>query len=411
MNYRLKKSMAGAEHPTVSSVFSCIVLVVIATAAQAQTFAVLHDFAGPEGATPFAGLTMDRAGNLYGTTWSGGQSGHNCGGYCGTVFKLARRNSAWVYSVLYMFTGPDGANPSSRVVIGPDGNLYGTTSNGGAAQLGTVFRLQPPPTFCRAIVCPWSETVLHSFTGGSDGRNPYYGDLAFDSAGNIYGTTELGGAYGYGTVYQLMHSNDGWTEIVLHSFQAAPDGRGPYAGVIFDAHGNLYGTTVGGGRVDGGTIYELSPGISGWTETILYDFPNFTTDGANPYGGLIFDAAGSLYGTTSLWGSGDGGTAYELTPTSGGWQYSVLYSFTAYAGSNASLAMDAAGNLYGTLPIADTEVYRLTESGGHWSQTGFSQQAGDEPIGNVIFDANGNLFTTASGGGTHGYGVVFEITP
>jgi uncharacterized repeat protein (TIGR03803 family) len=159
-----------------------------------------------------------------------------------------------------------------------------------------------------------------------------------------------------------------------------------------------------------GAVYELTPSGAGWTERILYRFSG-TDDRGLPRGGLIFDPSGNLYGTTSTDGQRNGGTVYELTPSNGAWTFNLLYSFTAYEGSNASLAMDAAGNLYGTLSLADTEVFKLSLSNGVWTQTGFNGAAGDSPLGSVVLDANGNVYTTATGGGTYGVGVIFEITP
>ena len=207
-------------------------LVLMSTSTQAQTFAVQHTFTGQgDGGQPTAGLTW-LAGNLYGTTSTGGA------GY-GTVFKLSRSGSGWILSTLYTFRGgSDGANPQARVVFGPDGALYGTTTYGGAG-LGTVFRLRPPASVCRSVQCPWNETVLYRFAGGNDGAGPAYGDLAFDSAGNIYGTTAAGGMGcgpygGCGVVFKLTQSGGAWTETVLFAFEHG-NGQTPYSGVVFDS--------------------------------------------------------------------------------------------------------------------------------------------------------------------------------
>lgn len=391
-------------------------LIVIATEANAQTFTTLHNFSGPEGIGPMAGLTMDRAGNFYGTATGGGNTGSNCPLYggCGTVFKLTLKNSAWVLYPLYMFSGSDGANPAARVIIGPDGNLYGTTMYGGTANQGTVFKLSPPPNACVAALCPWRETVLHSFGSGNDGEQPQYGDLAFDHQGNIYGTTPYGGIPGCsescGVVYELTPSNGSWTESILYSFQGAGDGGSPYAGVIIDNAGNLYGTANTGGSEYCGVVFEVSPSQGGWTETVLYSF-DFATTGQFPTGGLIADQSGNLYGATSESGIGTAGAAYELTPSNGSWTATALFGLSGYTGTLATLAMDTAGNLYGTLFSANNEVFKLTPSNGQWTQTGFSGSDGGYPSSNVIFDASGNLYTTAFSGGTYGKGVVFEITP
>src|SRR5208337_710351 len=222
---------------TVSLACTMLFAVVVAPpAAHAQTLATLYNFTGRgDGGYPVAGLAMDRLGNLYGTTSYGGNTGGSpCyGGGCGTVFKLERMGSSWMLVRLYAFSGPDGYVPQTRVIFGPDGNLYGTTSYGGQSDAGVIFRLQPPATACKTALCPWRETVLYSF-GGSDGANPTYGDLAFDRVGNIYGTTPAGGdpICKCGVVYELSPSNGGWIETVLHTFRDLKgEGAAPYGGV------------------------------------------------------------------------------------------------------------------------------------------------------------------------------------
>lgn len=236
---------------------------------------------------------------MYGTAVAGGMQA--CPGYgCGTVFKLSHRSSGWVFDPLYSFeAGNDGDHPQARVIFGPDGRLYGTTSD--PSPFGAVFNLRPPPTACKTALCPWTHTVLHLFAG-SDGWGPT-GDLVFDLAGNLYGTTFEGGSHGQGAVYELTPSNGGWTESVLYSFMGGTDGENTNAGVIFDKFGNLYGTTTYGGMYNCGnqgcgTVYELTPSGSGWTKTILYNFQG-RSDGDFP-GGLVFDDSGNLYGTTSM---------------------------------------------------------------------------------------------------------------
>ena len=386
-------------------------MIFAATEAPAQTFTVLHTFSGPDGDNPEAGLSMDAAGNLYGTAYGGGNTSGVCLDVgCGVVFKLTRHGSNWTLVPLYKFSGPDGSNPTARVMIAPDGSLYGTTAYGGASNFGVVFRLQPSPTVCKAVLCPWKETVVYSFTGGADGGYPAYGDLNFDKAGNVYGTTSSGGYTGgdycsdyggCGVVFELSPSNGGWTETVLHTFQWS-DGALPYGGVIFDKSGNIYGTASFGGSSVYGAAYELTPSGSGWTETVLHNFTS-GEDGGGAYGGLIADSSGNLYGTTTEGGPKSGGTAYELSPFDGGWTFNVLYGFDAYQGSFASLTMDTSSNLYGTIFIGTPEVFRLTPSGGQWNLTGFNGGVGIYPYGNVIVDSAGNVYGTAT--------VVFEITP
>ncbi len=407
-NRRLPGICRKAAMAALAATFAVATTAIGPQPAQAQTYSVIYNFTdGADGGYPEAGLTIDRGGNLYGTTNAGGV------GY-GGVFKLAHKGSGWTFNPLYNFEGGiDGAGTYSRVVFGPDGSLYGVTfgTDGGN---GTVFKLQPPVTACKSVLCPWKETVLYRFTGGSDGANPE-GDLTFDQAGNIYGATQ-GGGYGYGVVYELTASNGGWTESVLHYFERTTDGVFPAAGVVLDKSGNLYGTTAYGSPHGLGVVYQLTPSGAGWSENLLYTFLG-GSDGGVPLAGLSFDNSGNLYGATSQDGTGGGGAAFELTPANGGWSFSVLYSF-AGCGPEASLVFDQAGNLYGTTPCGGANgegaAFKLTPSSGAWTYTSlhdFDGTDGAFPVSNVVFDVNGNLYGTASEGGANNAGVVFEITP
>ena len=408
--------------------------VVLAPSAQAQTYTVLHNFTGgQDGANPTAGLTVDRTGNLYGTSFFGGYSNGDCDpGGCGAVFKLTHKGSGWIFSPLYSFQGDnDGTSPNARVTIGPNGILYGTTLSGGGFNGGTVFSLRPPVSACKTSLCPWSESVLYRFTNFLYGSSPGSGDVVFDQAGSLYGTTTQGGsgtcgAGPCGVVYKLTPSNGGWTESVIYNFTGTSNGNGPNAGVIFDQAGNLYGTTLYGGSMTCGglgcgTVFQLSPSESGWTENVLYAFQNGSS-GAYPMAGLIFDPSGNLYGTTSGLQNGKS-TVFELTPSGGNWTFAPLYRLGGNGGSAASLIMDAAGNLYGTTwnggASGNGSVFKLASSGGGWTYTSLHDfcangppcNDGAQPWGNVVLDANGHLYGTAYAGGADNYGVVFEITP
>ena len=402
----------------------CVLGVVATQPAEAQTYTVIHNFmGGADGDEPNYGLTIDAGGNLYGTTF-GGDSG------TGTVYVLSPGSAGWALTPLYVFTGgSDGAAPYAAVIFGPDGSLYGTTgfggipnpactTGGGKTGCGTVYKLTPSNG-------SWTESVLYDFSGGTDGASPLGGRLVFDQAGNFYGTTFSGGGGscpgGCGVVYELTPSDGGWTESVLYSFSGGNDGANPWAGVIFDQSGNLYGTTSGGGTYGYGTVYELMPSASGWTLKTLYSFQN-QQDGGQPYAGLIFDQSGNLYGATTEGGTGKGGTVFELTPARGGWNFNTLYGFPgsggqAAQGPVASLIMDSVGNLYGATAGDGANgfgsVFKLTPSAGSWTYTSLhdftSGSDGKLPRSNLVFDRNGNLFGTAYGG-TTGYGVVFEIT-
>jgi uncharacterized repeat protein (TIGR03803 family) len=396
------------------------VTIVLTQSAQAQTFKVILNFTnGQDGARPYAGLTMDAAGNLYGTTFgnSGGSNGN------GSVFKLKHFGSGWILNPLYDYAGGnDGAWSWGRLARAQDGTFYGTTWTGGGSGIGTVFQVKPFPTAPVTALAPWSETVTYVFTGGNDGAAPQ-GDLTFDQSGNVYGVTNYGGDAGNGVVYELTPSGGGWTQAVLYSFQGADDGANPYGGVVFDQAGNLYGVVNYGGTSNSGAVYELSPSGSGWTKTALYNFTG-GNDGATPYGGLTIDASGNLYGTTAFGGVGGGGTVFELTPANGGgWSFNTLYSFSGSGypnyGPMDKLTMDAAGNLYGTTyqdgGFQSGSVFKLTPSGGGWSYTSLHDftgaSGGAYPISILVLDTSGNLYGTASAGGANGFGMVFEITP
>jgi len=394
------------------------ILTVVATA-HAQTLSVLHTFTNY--VQPDAGVTMDAAGNLYGTTRYGGNGG-------GLVYKLAHKGSGWVLSPLYSFQGHnDGGFPMGGVTIGRDGNLYGTTFIGGQFGAGTVYKLSPPVTFCRSVLCPWTETLLYQFTGGADGGEPQAG-VIFDSAGNLYGTTGVGGTGNYGVVFKLTPSSSGWTESVLYRFAGPPDGYDPAGALTFGDNGTLYGTTDLGGGVtcECGTVYQLTPSGSGWTEQVIYRFQGLN-DGGFPSGSMVLDPEGNLYGATSVYGSDDGGTIFELMPSNGHWTFSVLYSPTR-GGSGfqpvGTLARSSSGTLYGTFFYAGIfqscggegcgSVFQLSPSPGGWVYTSLYEftggEDGGEPNGGLVLDSAGNLYGT-TGGEVLGYGSAFELAP
>jgi uncharacterized repeat protein (TIGR03803 family)/YVTN family beta-propeller protein len=384
---------------------------------------VLYRFrGGADGASPVSSLILDKAGNLYGTTSSGGVSSSTCPGGCGTIFKLTHQpDGSWTKSVLHRFVDTDGATPLGGLIFDAAGNLYGTASAGGScSHCGVVFKLTPNADGT------WTEHVLHRFTGGSDGGQPV-ASLMLDLAGNVYGTTGYGGAYAYGVVFKLTPSSNGtWTESVLHAFDLA-DGSNPLAGLTFDVAGNLFGTTITGsgsgcpGSSSCGTAFQLTPHSNGmWTESVLHEFE--LTDGSYPLAGLIFDAAGTLYGTTRYGGAFGDGLVFKLTPNSkGGWTEQVLHQFTGKDGAHpyAGLVFDGAGNLYGTTQAGGPEgygsVFKLTPtSTGGWREKvlwSFLDQPGAHPQGGLIFDKAGNLYGTTTGDGANTFGSVFEITP
>jgi len=406
-----------ASKARIGALVSVATILMIVSAAQAQTFTVLHNFTiGDDGGRPLDTLVMDQAGNLYGSTEYGGPADD------GVIFKLLHHGSSWLLSPLYSFLPEDGGQPHGPITIGSDGTLYGTTFAGGPGGGGVVYRLRPPASAPVSIISSWSESVLHEFNIDNDsgGAYPAYPALIFDSAGNIYGTTQSGGAgsgtcdaiAGGGVVFELSPFGGDWNETVLYSFNAGC----PYSGVVMDSAGNLYGAVPGGGTNGVGMAYELSQTQSGWQLTTLHNFAG--DDGSVSKAGLIMDQAGNLYGATSSGGSGGGGVIYEISPSGGGWSFQVLYNLTGNAGPQENLTMDSAGNLYGTaLGDGANEagmVFELSPSNGVWTLTDlhdFSQDTAYAPYGGVTLDANGNVYGTTFEGGAYGYGTVWEITP
>ena len=311
------------------------------------TQTVLYSFkGGRDGSSPAASLVLDALGNLYGTTYVGGAGSCSIGGVplgCGTVFKLApTTHGSWTETLLYSFQGGnDGAHPEAALIFDSTDNLYGTTVSGGTTPYsrGTIFKLSPSPGGS------WTETILYSFTGLSDGSMPG-APLIFHASGNLYGTTEYGGASGNGVVFELTPNAQGtWSETVIYNFAGGSDGSAPKAPLIFDSVGNFYSTTSrGGGNYGCGTVFELkSNGNSGWSESVLYSFGSTPGDGSYPTSGLTFDESGNLYGTTPFGGGSScytaagSGVAFQLKPNSGGqWTETILYSFASsgtYAGN------------------------------------------------------------------------------
>lgn len=397
-------------------------------AAVLTRFASLYQFAGSaDGGSTYVRLVADSTGAMYGTTPNGGILG------LGNVFQIAPPTSPgapWVYSSLYSFgNGADGALPESSLTIDATGNLYGTTYQGGTANLGTVFKLSPPPTAGGA----WTETVLHSFQGGSDGRNPY-GGVTFDKSGNLFGTTQQGGLYlcterriSCGTIYQLTPSGSVWNETVLYQFQGRSDGAFPDTALAVDSAGALYGTTTYSGGLNpryGGVVFQLAQTGGVWIFTTLHDFlgtgqPSFEGD-------LLLDAKGALYGTSWSGGPSDMGFVYRLRPGAGGvWTLSILWNFSGADGSlpQGGVIRGSGGVLYGTTYsggnltkcnfIGCGVVFQLTSAGGIWTQSVLHQFTGGNdgaaPQGALLRDRRGILYGTTSAGGKTGGGTVFKM--
>jgi uncharacterized repeat protein (TIGR03803 family) len=320
----------------------------------ADTEKVIYNFTGgKDEGFPYSSLIFDAKGNLYGTDCGGGVSD-----YYGTAFALTPApGKGREIDVLHIFTGAtDGSCPRAGLIRDVEGTLYGTTYGGGNLNhcdglgCGTVFKLSKQSNGT------WQETVLYSFTDGADGGYPY-ASLLLDASGNLYGTTSGGGnsgncsQSGCGVVFELMRqSKSKYKEEVLYNFTDGSDGAFPDANLIFDASGNLYGTASEGGDGLSGTVFELTPGANGWQETTLYAFHD-GSDGGFPVAGLTFDDQGNLYGTASNGGTTGNGVVFELMPGSDGWTEDVLYAFNGSTDGRFPLAgvvFDGSGNLYGT---------------------------------------------------------------
>ncbi len=386
-----------------------LALMLFAGIGHAQTFTLLYNFSLNTGNNP-GSVILDRGGNIYGTTVEGGP------GVEGNIYKFSHAGSGWIFNNLWNFTGyDDGAFPlSGGLTFGPGGALYGSASGGGANGKGTVFLAHPPANVCGSVHCAWSLTILYSFSGGNDGSYPN-ARLIFDAAGNIYGTTSYGGPANKGTVFMLSGTGGVWINTVLHSFDGS-DGATPWGNVAIDSAGNLYGTTSSGGAHNWGTVFELVRSGSGYTYQSLHDFTN-GNDGRAPYAGLVMDAAGNLYGSAEYNGANRGGTLFELSPSGGGWTFSVIYSLTGAAGPEDTLTLDASGNLYGSTygdgSSRNGSVFELSRSGGGWAYTDLYSFTGGtdggNPTGSVALDAQGNIFGTASDT-PQSEGTLFEIS-
>jgi uncharacterized repeat protein (TIGR03803 family) len=386
-------------------VLALLCAALVTTPALAQTLQVLHAFTGDQdGGQPFAGLTFDQRGFLYGTTLSG------YFGY-GMVFEMKPSNGQWLFQTLHTFRGGpnDGAGPAGGVTIGPNGTVYVLTYGGGNNPscpdgCGTVYNVRPPQTACKTALCDWAGGILYAFQGGADGSSPSANPL-FDSAGNLYGTTNRGGPSNYGTVFKLTHSGGTWAESIIYSF-SGPDGVGP-EGLAWDAAGNLYGSAEAGGNNNGGTVYQLVPSGGGWVENTLYKFASLDVGLPSP---VTLDPAGNIYGSTS---NGQG-TIWELSPSGGQWIYSLLENF-----GSSQLTVDAVGNLYGITWAGGSHqlgsIFKLTPSNGGWIFTDLydfqDRDDGALPTGKLLLDRQGNIYGTASTGGAYGWGTVWELTP
>jgi len=406
-NHHHRPASAFVQHAAACAFVLAITFAVTAIApAQAQTYQVLYTFTGgTDGANPVGTLVRDGGGNLYGTTYTGGlATGCGPGTGCGTVFRFTP--STGKLKVLYTFTGGnDGGNPITALVRDSAGNLYGSADWGGQYFSGVAYLV--PKT--------GGQSILHAFQGGPNDGSGHISALTRDSAGNLYGTAEVGGANGVGAVFEIT----GGSEKLLYSFlHSSSDGGAPWGGVVRDSAGNLYGTTEGGGANSVGTAFKLT---AGGAESWLYSFPG-TPGQQIAFAGVIRDGAGNLYGTTFNGGAfGSNGTVYKLNKT--GTATTFLFSFNQTDGGEpyGPLVRDKAGNLYGTTTMgganASGSVFKIDTSGNETILHSFGGSDGADPFAGLILDSAGNLYGVARDGGgskacaNGGCGVIFKITP
>ena len=418
--------MLGQRHRSyvISAVIVTLILVAQPCISSAASERVIHSFVdcSEDACSPLAAPMFDGVGHLYGTAGGGGEYVG-----AGTVYALTRTRDGWSEGVIYTFDVHDGAGPAAPLIADNYGNLYGTTTGGGAHDWGVVFQLTPESE-------GWSETVLYSFCsegGGycTDGQNPWAG-VVMDKSGDLFGLTRQGGYKGVcGVAFELTPNGDDWTEQVIHTFERKPpnDACEPYFSPVLDAgEKHLFGSSYYGGPDDYGTVFEISPTMNGkWNERVVLSLQG-AKDGSHPYGGLVFDRAGNLYGTASEYGPTGQGTVFKLSPAAHGqWRETILYTFPKIENGGyplGTLAIDRKGALYGIAGGGNNcsgdacgVTYKLApQAHGKWKYTvvyKFNGSDGMWPQGGVILDKQQkHLYGTTEYGGAYGYGVVFQIT-
>ncbi|MGA9417909.1 MAG: choice-of-anchor tandem repeat GloVer-containing protein [Candidatus Cybelea sp.] len=383
------------------------------------TKTILYSFrSGSDGIGP-SGRLLLQGGAFYGETAAGGGTSgcYSPGPGCGTIFKLAPSGKKYAETILYRFQGPngnDGQIPSGGVIY-ENGSLFGTTTIGGNYSSYDCYFDGCGTVFKLSLAGSGSEQILFAFDG-SDGAVVSRGVI--DKGGTLFGTTNYEGQYGYGTVFDLTPSGSGYTENTLHNFANGNDGGLPPSGVI-DVNGSLYGVTGVGGAHSYGTVYRLTPSGSGYTETILYSFTG-GSDGKNPGAGVI-DVNGSLYGTTGGGGTYNYGTVFKLAPSGSGYVESTIYNFKGGrdAEGTYSTLTEQAGTIYGSSEHGGLDnygtVFELTPSGSGYTERVIYRFKGGtdgaDPYWGVVAGKNGTLYSTTATGGPFGNGTVFELTP
>ncbi len=388
---------------------------------------IIHDFTPQEGGQyGEEGVTIDSAGNLYGTNPGGGD--HSAG----LAYKLSHP-ADWVLDPLFSFSGGSSGGPPFGAIKGPNGTLYGGAEGGiqncgsdGSQYCGLVFNLTPQPTVCRTVLCSWTENVPYRFSSESDGSG-VVNVSASDHEGNLYGTTSTGGVYGAGTVFELMPSGGGWTKTTLYSFTGGNDGGTP-SQVLVGNDGNLYG--VAGPMYSNGVVFQLAPSGGQWTESVLYAFSGEQA----PPSSLVQDSAGNLYGVVPSW---EYGPIFTLQKTGSGWTYSEVMPRHQQGCTGpitydwpVNLTIDAAGNLYGT-GLGGTQIlgsvgkrspgdgtcfynyiFKASYNGTwHYQDLDFLYNTYFDSGGSLAVDPSGNLYGTTSDCGAHNSGTVWQVSP
>jgi uncharacterized repeat protein (TIGR03803 family) len=357
-----------------------LVAILTSISAGAQTFQVLHAFAPPPtDASPGGPIMLNPQGDIFFDSGIGGGT-TDCGtSGCGAVFELSKGYGRWRETTLFSFGAVNGSSvyPSGALSMDLSGNIYGTQGDGGdpLCNCGAVYQLTH-------YAAGWSETLLHNFLGGtSDGMHPY--GLVRDSAGNFYGSTVGGGINNNGTIFEMTPNSDGtWNYSVIHYFAYGSnnfDGSIPAGPLTIDALGDIHGTTISGGLWGYGIAFRLSPSNGAWTETVLFNFPLDYGSTPQPWG-VVQDAAGNLYGATITGGAYALGTIYKLTPALGFWNRTILHTFTGNDdGANpfGGFAIDATGALYGASELGGSfgygNIYKFARVQGQWKQTPLHQ--------------------------------------
>ncbi len=378
---------------------------------------IVHDFAGKGDGSQPSGVAADWAGNVYGAM------GTRDTGY-GMVYEIASKTGSWLFNILYSFTGGSDGEYPSIPIVGPKGVLYGTAGGG---NYGEVFSLKPAPTACLTSLCGWTENVLYQFADGASAG----GLAAFDAAGNLYGFSGSGGAYGKGAVFELTPSPGGWMETILYSFTGGSDGGGPDS-LLVGQDGKLYGAAAGGGANNAGAVFQLVRPPSGgdWTENVIYSFSGQSPDGGGPYS--LVQGGGNLFGISS---HDNGGTedilVFMLLPSNGTWAFSVILDQLVYYGygefwSNSDLTTDTTGNVYWATSDYHKGCQNCSspddwEEGGVsvWSPSGWYTlwETPNVPPGEIFTpgaalatDAKGNVYGATWNCGKNGLGTVWKVS-